>query len=317
MGASKHVFFIAFLLVTGSTLAQPTNFNTQRNWSMNKKEVIVGLGATNFLGDLGGANQIGTDYSLRDLDFPSTSFGGVLGYRYRWHPFWATSTTLNVGMLHGSDAKTDEVVRNTRNLHFRSPVINLSQRLEVIVLANEKIGRRYNIGGLRGASDHNFQLYIFGGIGVTYYNPKAKYNGAWVALRPLHTEGQGLPGGPKKYIPFTATVPFGFGIRFGVSKMARVGIEVTYVKTFSDYIDDVHGTYYDPAVLASNFGPEAAALSNPAKIPSWFPTGTQRGDEQKDALLYANITFYRNLTYKSYPHRAKRMRIKNNTRTKF
>lgn len=286
------------ILAANLALAQPTNFNTQRNWSMNKKELMIGLGATSFLGDLGGANQNGTDYSLKDLDFPSTGFGGSIGYRYRFHPYYATSTILNIGMVRGDDAKTGDLIRNSRNLHFRSPIINLSQRFEVILLANEKIGRRFNIPGLKGFKDHNEQFYIFTGIGITYFNPKAKYNGSWTALRPLNTEGQGLSGGPSEYLPVTATIPFGVGVRMGINRFWRVGIEATYVKTFSDYIDDVHGTYYDPAIIGATNGAEAAYLSNPAsQNASWFGPGDQRGDKQNDAMIYLNLTVYRNLTY--------------------
>lgn len=292
-------FGVLMLFFTASVYAQSSNFNTQRNWAMNKKEVTLGLGATSFLGDLGGANQIGTDYSLRDIDFNSTHFGGSLGFRYRFHPYYATSTIVNLGMIRGNDALTAEPVRNLRNLHFRSFFVNLSQRFEIIVLANEKIGRRYNIPGLKGFTDHNEQLYLFGGIGLMYYNPKASYNGSWVTLRDMHTEGQGMAGGPQEYKRITATIPLGVGFRMGINRMWRVGLELSYVKTFSDYIDDVHGVYYDPATIAQYYGPTAAYLSNPSSNPSSFEPGSQRGDKQKDAIFYANIIIVRNITYKS------------------
>lgn len=309
------VIFISFFLER-SAFAQSSNFNTQRNWSNNKKEWVIGFGATNFLGDLGGADRIGTDYSLRDLNLKSTSLGGSLAYRYRFHPYMATSTVLNVGMLRGDDKRTDEAVRNARNLHFRSPVVNLTQRFECIVLANEKVGRRYRIGGLKGMNDKNMQTYIFSGIGIMLFNPKAFYNGAWVPLKPLRTEGQGLPGGPKEYKRYTATIPFGVGYRYGISKMWRVGLEISYVKTFSDYIDDVHGVYYDPNLLKEYVGKDAAVLSNPTKNKSaikgnWFGPGEQRGDEQKDAVFYVNVTFIRNVTYSVYTKGRKKIRMGN------
>ena len=34
----------------------------------------------------------------------------------------------------------------------------------------------------------------FVGVGGFYFNPKAKYEGKWVSLQPLGTEGQGLNG---------------------------------------------------------------------------------------------------------------------------
>lgn len=293
----KYFSLVILLTAANISIAQPSNFNTQRNWSRNKKEVTLGLGGTNFLGDLGGANGVGTDYSVKDWDFPSTSLGMSLSYRYRWHPYYATSTIVNFGRIRGNDAETEDPVRNNRNLHFRSNVINISQRFELILLANEKVGKRYNIPGLKGMANKNSQLYIFTGIGCTYFNPKAQYNGAWVNLHDLHTEGQGLPGGAEEYSRVTATVPFGMGMRMGVGRMWRVGLELTYVKTFSDYLDDVHGTYFDPAILMDEYGAESAYLSNPAKNPLSFEPGSQRGDKQNDALFYFNVTFTRNFTY--------------------
>ncbi len=309
-------FTLLTVLIATSSLAQNSNFNTQRNWSLNKKELLFGIGATQFLGDLGGRNRVGTDYSLSDIDFPSTGIGGMIGFRYRFHPYYATTTSLNVGLVRGSDANTNEIIRESRNLQFRSLIVELSQRFEVILLANEKFGRRYNIRGLKGFRDHNEQLYLFGGIGVAYYNPKAPYQGSWVALRPLHTEGQGLAGGPDEYSKFTATIPLGIGFRMGLTRMWRIGLELTYVKTFTDYIDDVSGTYYDPSVLAAKYGEQAAYLSNPSdKNQQWFTAGQQRGDKNLDAYFYANIVVVRNITYKNYANKSRRIRF--NSRTKF
>ena len=85
--------------------------------------------------------------------------------------------------------------------------------------------------------------------------------------------------------------------------MWRIGVEATYVKTFSDYIDDVHGTYVDPALLSS---PAAQYLSNPANNnTSWFAPGQQRGDKNNDAYYNLNIVAYRNITYKDYAKQRK------------
>ncbi len=294
----KNLVLFVFTITTTCVFAQHTNFNTQRNWSLNKKEIMFGFGATQFTGDLGGKDQIGKDYSLRDIDLPATGIGGMVGFRYRFHPYWATTTSLNIGMLRGNDAYTNEIIRESRNLHFRSMVFELSQRIECIVLANEKFGARYKIPGHKGFKNHNEQVYFFTGAGISYFNPKAQYQGSWIALRPLNTEGQGMADGARKTLPITATIPLGVGARFGVGRMWRFGLEATYVKTFSDYIDDVHGTYYDPSKLGSA---EAQYLSNPAIANTgWFAPGQQRGDKQNDAYYYLNIVVQRNITYRDY-----------------
>jgi hypothetical protein len=291
-------------LISPAVFGQNTNFNNPRNWSLNKKEFIVGIGSMSFLGDLGGRDKIGTHYSPADLDFKATSLGGLIGFRYRFAPKFATTFQTSGGMVRGSDALTEEIIRKSRNLSFRSPIVSISQRLEWIFYAQELVGAQYRIFGVRGQKDKNIQAYLFGGFGATYFNPQALYKGSWVNLRELHTEGQGLPGGPKQYGFVTAIVPMGFGIRTGLDKVWRIGLEFSYTKTFSDYIDDVSTNYHSQTEIAAVYGDEAAYLSNPSvQNQSWFAEGQQRGDKHKDSYANINIVFYKNLTYKPYNYK--------------
>lgn len=261
------------------------------NWGPFKHEFIVSAGATQFLGDLGGRDGIGKIRGLADIDWKSTNWNLQLGYRYNINAVFATTTTLTAGQLSGDDALTNEQYRRARNLHFKSPIIELSQRIELTILSSELLRKGNRARHLRHVRNGDIQLYTFSGLGIVYFNPKAKYQGNWVALRPLRTEGQGLEGGPKKYAPVTATIPVGIGFRIAVSKSIRLGIEATYVKTFSDYIDDVHGVYYDPNKLKDEVGETSAYLSNPSENnPKWFQPGNQRGGKGNDAYFFANFT---------------------------
>ena len=266
---------------------------------MNKHEIFFAAGPTFFLGDLGGLNKEGTQKSLVDLDFSSTRYGGGLGYRFRFHPRWATSTQLYFALVDGKDSNTDEIIRRSRNLSFRSPIIELSQRLEFIILANEKVGARYRIKGLRGMRYKSDVLYIFSGISGFYFNPQTQINGKWTNLRPLKTEGQGLPGGADEYGRFSVAIPLGVGFKLGIGEFWRIGLEVSYNKTFTDYIDDVSTVYYNPSTLNSQVGSEAVYAANPAiENHTWFGEGMQRGNpDDKDTYLFANIVLTRNITY--------------------
>ena len=151
----------------------------------------------------------------------------------------------------------------------------------------------------RISDDINYQFYLFAGFGLAYYNPQAQYNGTWYNLRELRTEGQGLEGGPKMYRRCTFILPSGVGIRTGINKVWRVGLEATLIKTFSDYIDDVSGVYYNQEKLRDLYGDASAYFSNPAgKNHSYFVQGEQRGDKQKDSYVTLNLVFYKNITYK-------------------
>jgi hypothetical protein len=296
------------ILSYSSVFSQTTNFNSTKNWRRNKKELILNVGPTGFLGELGGRDMIGKDYSMADLDLKSTTFNVGFSYRYRFKPYFATSTNFNIGMIKGDDKQTLEYARNARNLNFKSTIISLYQRIEMMLYFKESFGHKYNFKGLKGKKNNNEQIYIFSGIGLTYFEPKGNYYGQWVKLRPLHTEGQGFPGRPKEYLPITVIIPTGIGMRYSLARMWRLGIEFTYFKTFTDYMDDVSTTGFDTDLLLEKYGPESAYLSNPAETEqykAWFANGQQRGDaRQKDAYLFANIIVVRNITYKvSSPRR--------------
>lgn len=307
----KRNFLFCLLAIFPLTFfAQHTNFNTQRNWSLHKKELQIGFGSTQFNGDLGGSVGVGRDYSLKDIDMQATGMAGWLGYRQRFHPYFATTTSLCVFQLKGDDKWSEEPTRNMRSLNFKSLCVEVQQRLEFIFAANEKFGSMFNLPGNYSKKSRSQQYYVFAGLGLLYFNPKSEYtDGSMVALRPLKTEGQS-----SMYSPLTLTIPTGIGFRMGVSRMWRVGLELSYVKTFSDYIDDVSTTYADPTQL---FSPQAQYFSNPASGNPMFNPGEKRGDSnQKDAYYHVNLIVTRNLTYRDYGRQRKKYNLKSSGRYK-
>ena len=157
-----------------------------QQWRRERKEYVFGTGATNFLGDLGGANQIGTN-GMRDLDWPSTRPLGMFGYRYRTGRQHAVQAGIYVGYISGDDALTEEVCRRNRNLNFRSPLVELSGQFEWF-LTREREGHRYNLRGVNGWAHINLESYIFIGAGLTFMNPQGRYpDGVCYNLQPLNT----------------------------------------------------------------------------------------------------------------------------------
>lgn len=295
------------LLISNSveTFAQSNYFNSSRNWAFNKKEVYFGLAATQFLGDLGGGEGPGRNLSPQDINIGSTRVGFNGGYRYRFAPRLATKTNLNFSFVSGDDKLAGDLGRRQRNLHFKSMIVELSQQLEFIVWFSENVNSsKRRMGSYRNNSS---QVYLFAGFGAFYYNPKAEYNGDWVALRPLGTEGQNMPDGPKAYSPFSFSIPTGVGFKTSIGSNWRLGVEVAIHKTFTDYIDDVSGTYYsNMGALAAN-NPMSAALANRMDPqPGFDVSGRKRGNpENNDALVYINVHAIYNLSYKKGPRRAK------------
>ena len=274
---------------------------SSQTWMHLRNEVYFGLGASNFLGELGGANQIGTN-GLKDFEFSMTKPGINLGYRYIISPYFAGKIQFNQAFVSGNDALTQEPARQNRNLSFKSPISEVTLMFEYYPF-REKIDHIYRFKGAKGKKAKYLSPYFTAGFGALLFNPKAKYQGKWVELQPLHTEGQGLPGGPAPYKKYTFCIPVGFGLKYGLSKNWSIGFEISGRKTFTDYMDDVSTVYYDNAALAA-INPTSAALADPSLDPSngFTMTGQQRGDPtDKDSYMFAIFSVhYRFLKYRMH-----------------
>jgi len=299
----KKIIFLTCLIwfTFAKTYAQPSHFTTSDYWKHQRKEIFFGIGATNFLGDLGGLNKIGTDYSFIDLEWLVTRPSGHIGFRYRFRPWFLTKSILQYGILKGDDALTQEPSRHYRNLLVRTHLIEFSQHLEFIIFNNESFGKRYKIHGLKGAKNKNTLVYLFSGFSLFAYIPQGPGDGGWTNLRPLNTEGQGLPGGPNPYKLINYGIPFGVGCKIGLDALWRLSFELSYTKTFTDYLDDVSSVYYDNAAIESAYGSTSAYFADPSsgEFANWTDPGEMRGDsKQKDAYFFFNVSIIRNVTYK-------------------
>jgi len=293
----KVLLLLTLCFFTLITEAQ--NFTRPGDWKKFRKEIFITGGTSNFLGDLGGRDQVGKDYSPVDLDFPVTKSAFGLGYRYKLATWVNLTAKFNYLIVKGDDALTQEQFRNNRNLNFKSNIFELAGRVE-IGYQSSKSGNRYGIKRTlnRRMKSNSHSFFVFAGVGGFYYNPKGRTaNGKYVALRPLHTEGQGLPGGPKQYSNYSICIPLGAFYKYTINKQWSVGLEISWRKTFTDYIDDVGTSYYDSTALANNYGPLSAVMADPNKgliygatSPDGYGVAAQRGDRQKDSYVTLELT---------------------------
>ena len=283
------LIFLAIVLVPELTEAQ--------RWKRMRYEVNYGLGASNFLGELGGADQIGTNL-MRDLDFAMTRYVLSGGLRYKFTKWLSAKGSMQIGMLRGDDDQTEEASRNYRNLSFRSPIYELAVQFEGSII-KEQVGARYRLRGVKGRKWVAINVYPFIGIAGFYMNPKAQYNGVWYALQPLTTEGQGqFPTRPKKYSRFQLAVPIGLGFRYGYNRRWSISLEYGVRKTFTDYIDDVSTTYVNQKYVTAGASNVQTAieladradggLGQAGSSPNKTAPGQQRGNPHKnDAYMFA------------------------------
>lgn len=295
-------------------------FVSGQRWKRQRYEWVSGIGATQFLGDLGGRNQIGSDWFF-DLDAASTRYIVNLGFRYKISQYVSAKTGFSFGEIAGNDKFTQEPFRNNRNLQFRSPIVEWATQIEVSWM-RETVGSRYKIRRVRGRGKKGSNLYLYGfaGVGLTYMNPMGRYDGKWYSLKKYHTEGQGFVPSRNEYSNWQFVIPFGVGMKYALDKKSSIGLEYGLRKTFTDYMDDVSTTYVytkegerrDPVgaqIISNALGYDniAKGLADPSLAPvpggvDTFPgacstcPGQQRGDPSDlDSYMFLTITYQRKI----------------------
>jgi len=216
----------------------------------------VKLGASNYLGDIGGKNLERRDYFV-DMHLGQTKYAAGIYGRYKFSKRFAVSANLDHILIGDADEHTTYAPRRARNMNFRNRMFELGVRAELTIWYDNDVGNR-------GFYNPDYKLYAFAGIAGYYSNPQAKlvydadtWNGKdtsftedpgglvegdyvdnkWHSLRKLRTEGA-------TYSAFGLGVPLGIGMYFTFNKEWRIGWEVCWRYTLSDYLDDV-STYYE------------------------------------------------------------------------
>lgn len=311
----KTTLVVVCLCFISSNEAFAQYFRTSNYWKTHRNEIQVSLGVSNFLGELGGRNRIGSDF-IWDLEISQTKPSFAIGWRYYVAEKVAMRLNASYGLLAGNDNLTTEEFRQNRNLHFRSDLVEVALTFEYHFF-KEQLGHMHDLRGVKGQRSSQVGLYLFAGVSGFYFDPRARFNNEWVRLKPMHTEGQGLPGGAEEYENIQIAIPMGMGIRKSMNKFWTLGFEIQYTKTFTDYIDDVSGVYYDNEAIEAANGPLAAYFADPSlgigDNISDFTTsaGQQRGDDEDlDAYLFLRFT----AQYKMFKNRSRTKRYRTRMR---
>ena len=345
---SKHiaVFISLFFIVDASG----QGFYNRGVWKKHRVEWSGGLGAANFLGDLGGRDRVGSDF-IYDMEPTLTNLALTFNHLYYIGRKTGLRSNITYAMLSADDKLTKEPSRNNRNLNFQSHTWEASVLLELQV-KKERRGNIYNLrssaGRRLGLKSSGVGVYGLVGIGVLAFNPKSRdQNGKLTALHPLHTEGQGLiynhpwlsrndlefVEGPKQYKRIAVVLPIGAGVKIPMNRDWGLKVEAMYRFTFTDYIDDVSGVYFENRLIEENYGSKAAYFADPAIVGhethgpedgSWTAeigtqsfvaqtfAGQQRGNaSNKDGYMIAMVSVYRKIyTAKRYRRRKTIRRVK-------
>lgn len=239
------------------------------------------LGASNYQGDLQPTHFLFGESKV--------AYGGFV--KYPVLEYLNLRASITKGTISGNDRNSSlSSGRQTRNLNFRSDILDFGLQAEfhplTLIFGEEKIISPYLMGGINGFT----------------FNPEAFYVDRYYELAPLGTEGQHLEGsGVSPYKRLQIAIPAGIGVELKVSDYNTIALEFGIRKTFTDYLDDVSGSYPDLTQLAE-LDPLAATLSfrnidangELATLPA---PGAQRGNPDAGDLYYFfGVNFGFNIT---------------------
>ncbi|HRG00049.1 MAG TPA: DUF6089 family protein [Bacteroidia bacterium] len=259
--------FISFSILGSSVYAQTKKRNFRQH------EVGFMIGGAYYIGDL----------NPRKHFFLTQPAAGVF-YRFTPNYRYAFRGGINWGKIMGDDSQSDDADQLQRNLNFKSQIIEFNAIAE------------FNFLEYRISNDkYKFTTFLFLGIDVFHHKPQANLGNYWIDLQPLRTEGQS-----KGYKLTQVAIPFGVGIKMNVSKKVGIGLEWGPRKTFTDYLDDVSGTYPD-TYLNPFTTTHGASLSDRSKN-AGNNINKQRGNPRtKDWYFFFGITLNIKLNMKAPP----------------
>lgn len=276
-------------------------FVVYQSFAQGKFEVGFSLSTMQYEGEIGGRYP----YIYNDLNNPTSParIGGGINLGYHLADFISFRGSFILGSIQASDRllKPDPdpgvAYKLIRNLSFRSSIIEAGVSAEIYPLPI--IFKRY------GQNQGRFNPYILIGFNFFRFNPRSLYldkTGSyyWVDLKPLRTEGQGMPiaNAPKEYSLNSTSIPLGIGVRFNMNNNISLALEWVNRNTATDYLDDVSGRYIDNVEFDNFFGEgtlQADQAKQKANFPSWLNGVAVSGflpDQPRGSLKKYNDYFY-------------------------
>lgn len=251
---SKLLFFICLSVF----VFRPNNAKAQ------VMEVGVAGGLAYYIGDI-----------VPGRHFEQSDFAFGASLRYYQNSRWAFRFQYSNINISASDIKSQ--VRPERGLAFSSKVNDFALMAEFNFLDY-----------VTGSGKNKISPYIFGG--VSFFTFKSVHPDGTALLHEQTTtnaQGEtttqlvGMEG--KAYNSFSFSIPFGVGVKYSLCKRIGVTLEWRIHKTFTDYLDDIHGIYPQNDVVGTNVvGTNGYNYTDPNNN---YEPGMQRGHGTAESIL--------------------------------
>lgn len=232
-------------------------------------ELGAWIGTSQYFGDLH------TSASISD-----PGLAGGLNLRYNFDERICLKGSLNYAQVAGNDNNSPNTFERNRNLSFSSNIFDASAQAEFNFLPY-----------IHGSKDQWYTPYLFAGVTVFAFSPKAELEGVQYNLRDFGTEGQEIG---EEYSRFSRAFNYGVGFKWDINFDWSINIEMRFHQSQTDYLDDVSGTYPDLDALSARRGPTGLALSDRSLVSGIGEFGRQRGNSNnKDSYVVFGVSVMR------------------------
>lgn len=238
-----HLFSIVCALAC-LTMTQAHAQNRSKSFAKNADP----FGVISITGGVGGAFYYG-DLNNKPV-FKGLGPSISLGALYRITEHFSARGELRFYQVSGAQSNSKYFIDNL-SFRTRNPDLSLGVQADLFPYSRQAIVNPYAVLGLT----------------ATYITPKTQYNGEWVSLAPLQTEG-------KKYSRLPLAVTGAGGINVRATDRLSLGLELNINYMFSDHLDDVGGLYPNNDLLSSDLAKalsdRSAEIGMDRKQEGWF-----------------------------------------------
>jgi hypothetical protein len=255
----KKFYLLTYFLVLTTVVAEAQSF-----YAIRRSRSLIfsaGTGTATYFGEL-----------KNDGDYIDAKPNLNAGLQYFVSPNIALRTEMSWFQLTGDDSEANGGGREQRNLSFVSN--NVEASITGAFHLKPMTGRYYQ--------RPPFNAYVYAGLGLLYFNPRAELDGVMYSLQPLMTEDV-------SYSRTVIVLPVGAGVKVKAGPFFNFVLEGGYRKTFTDYLDDVSTVHPDKStwtnsirIALSDRGPEVDAAPR--------AVGSIRGNpDKKDGYFLMNV----------------------------
>jgi hypothetical protein len=218
-----RIFCLILMTIPLSAIAQ--------KWKLTRYEAIIGIGTTNYFGDIGGSADKNNWFGIKDISLLRTRASLYAAMRYKIEHDKALKFSVTFGWLSGSDngSKLDY-----RNYSFNTYMSEQTLQFEYSFLAEDR--RRYSFAlfNRRGMMNNYSKINVYGFLGVGGLFCMPKFKG--ILVDPEHETIQ-------KTSFYAAVIPAGIGLKLIYNNRYAIGFEFGGRYVFSDVIDGLTSKY--------------------------------------------------------------------------